>query len=251
MLLRLFHFFAHAISPHPSAPRVTRTFHHHHHRRTQGWMWQLNTLGSGSSSVIALVSLADGSTLAPPAYFPMLGFAAAPVASADGRCLYLFGSGMLDTQARFGWFCPLYDSLSARILRKFLINLQSNIFALCSQDFEFCDFPYFSQHFSRFFCIFNLEFPRPHAQSQCTLRSWCYNASTRTITPELVADLSGVIAPSRYSLAIGPKSGQITVFHSRGALVVSTYAPQAAPPVPPVPPTAAAGELGTHFHLFF
>jgi hypothetical protein len=60
-----------------------------------------------------------------------------------------------------------------------------------------------------------------------------------------------VIAPSRYSLAIGPKSGQITVFHSRGALVVSTYAPQPAPPVPPVPPTAAAGELGTHFHPFY
>ena len=76
-------------------------------------MWQLNTLGSGSSAVIALVSLADGRSLAQPAYFPMLGFTAAPVASEDGRCLYLFGSGMLDTQVLLRGLCPISLSLSA------------------------------------------------------------------------------------------------------------------------------------------
>ena len=62
----------------------------------QGFEWQLQSLGSGSSMTLNVVSMADGTPLAPAAYFPSYGFSSAPVAAADGACVYIFGSGTIN-----------------------------------------------------------------------------------------------------------------------------------------------------------
>lgn len=143
----------------------------------QGWFWQVSMLGSGSYAVVSVSSLATGKQLASPAYYDSLGFTSAPVLSADGACLYMYGSGTIEVQ------------------------------------------------------------------SSVTLLSWCFNGSA--ITPEMDVQLSGINAPSgSYSLAPGPAEGQLTLWHSTGAMVVQAYTPGPPPPPPSSDPVrAASGEV--------
>jgi hypothetical protein len=143
---------------------------------TQGWFWQLNTLGSGPYATVTLVAMQDGASLARPVYFQSPGFTSNPVVSADGACMYLFASGTIDTQ------------------------------------------------------------------KECTLWSFCYDGNG-TIATEFSALLTGINAPDRYQLALGPAAGQLTVWHDAGVLVVEAMVLQPVASPPHVFPSVATGEI--------